>query len=97
MRWSSTPTVDEGQNVPECVVEAFVTRIVVSKDGFDWYLRFDGGPDKPLHCQLDGKRKQTTKIMVSGDISPTIDHSDTGRYQKRLKNDRKRQRCDKMQ
>ena len=70
---------DEGQDVPECVVEAFVTRIVVSRDGFDWYLRFDGGPDKPLHCQLDGKRKQTTKIMVSGDISPTMDHSDTGR------------------
>ena len=88
---------DEGQNVPECVVEAFVTRIVVSKDGFDWYLRFDGGPDKPLHCQLDGKRKQTTKIMVSGDISPTMDHSDTGCYQKRLKNDRKWQRCGKMQ
>ena len=73
--------LDEGQDVPECVVEAFVTRIVVSKNGFDWYLRFDGGPDKPLHCQLDGKRKQTTKIMVSGEISPTIDHSDTGCYQ----------------
>ena len=69
---------DEGQDVPESVIEAFVVKIVVSKDGFDWYLRFDGGPDKPLHCQLDGKRKQTTKIMVSGDISPTIDHSDTG-------------------
>lgn len=72
---------DEGQDVPECVVEAFVTRIVVSRDGFDWYLRFDGGPDKPLHCQLDGKRKQTTKIMVSGEISPTMDNSDTGCHQ----------------
>ena len=72
---------DEGQDVPECVVEAFVTRIVVSKDGFDWYLRFDGDPDKPLHCQLDGKRKQTTKIKVSGDISPAMDNSATGCHQ----------------
>ena len=88
---------DEGQDVPESVIEAFVVKIVVSKDGFDWYLRFDGDPDKPLHCQLQGKRKTNTKIMVAGDISPAIDNSPTGRYQKRLKNDRKWQRCDKMQ
>lgn len=72
---------DEGANVPDSVVEAFVTKIVVSKDSFDWYLRFDGEPDKPLHCQVEGKRKQTTKIMVSGEISPAMDNSDTGGYQ----------------
>ena len=41
--------IDEGQNVPESVIEAFVVKIVVSKDGYDWYLRFGGDPDKPLH------------------------------------------------
>jgi len=75
---------DEGENVPESVVEAFVSKILVSKDGFDWYLRFDGNPDKPLHCQLEGSRKQNTKIMVAGDISPAIDNSNTGRYQGNL-------------
>ena len=74
-------TIDEGQNVPESVIEAFVVKIVVSKEGFDWYLRFDGDPDKPLHCQLQGKRKTNTKIMVSGDLSPTVDNSPTGCYQ----------------
>ena len=73
--------LDEGQNVPESVIEAFVVKIVVSKEGFDWYLRFDGDPDKPLHCQLQGKRKTNTKIMVSGDISPSMDNSPTGCYQ----------------
>ena len=73
--------IDEGQYVPESVIEAFVVKIVVSKEGFDWYLRFDGDPDKPLHCQLQGKRKTNTKIMVSGDISPAIDNSPTGCYQ----------------
>ena len=58
-----------------------MVKIVVSKDGFDWYLYFDGDPDKPLHCQLDGKCKQTTKIMVSGGDLPTMDNSDTGCHQ----------------
>ena len=75
----------EGENVPESVIEAFVVKIVVSKDGFDWYLRFDGDPDKPLHCKLDGKRKTNTKIMVAGDISPAMDSSSTGCYQESQK------------
>ena len=72
---------DEGQDVPESVIEAFVVKIVVSKDGFDWYLRFDGDPDKPLHCQLQGKRKTNTKITVSTPCSPSMDSSPTGCYQ----------------
>ena len=70
---------DEGQDVPESVIEAFVVKIVVSQDSFDWYLRFDGDPDQPLRCSLKGKRKTTTKIMVSGGNSPTMDNSPTGR------------------
>ena len=70
--------IDEGQDVPESVIEAFVVKIVVHPDSFDWYLRFDGDPNKPLNCKLQGKRKQTTKIMVSGNNSPTMDDSPTG-------------------
>ena len=54
--------------MPESVIEAFVTKIVVSKDGFDWYLRFDGDPNDPLHCKIEEKRRTTTKIVVAGAI-----------------------------
>ena len=73
--------IDEGQDVPESVIEAFVVKIVVSQDSFDWYLRFDGDPDQPLRCSLKGKRKTTTKITVSTGCSPAMDSSATGCYQ----------------
>ena len=71
----------EGEDIPESVIEAFVVKIVVSKDGFDWYLRFDGDPDKPRHCRLEGKRKSTTKVVVTQDFSPALDSNTTGCYQ----------------
>ena len=67
--------------MPESVIEAFVAKIIVSKDGFDWYLLFDGDPDDPLHCKIEGKRKNTTKIVMVGANSPAIHRSATGRYQ----------------
>ena len=62
--------IDQGQDVPESVIEAFVVKIVVSKDGFDWYLRFDGDPDKPLHCQLQENGRQTRKSWFRGIFPP---------------------------
>lgn len=73
--------VAEGEDVPESVIEAFVVKIVASPEGFDWYLRFDGDPDKPMHCQIEGKRKQTAKVTVTGPLSPAMDDSPAGRYQ----------------
>ena len=77
---------DEGQNVPESVIEAFVTKIVVSQNGFDWYLRFDGDPDDPLHCKIEGKRKTITKIVVAGANSPAVHSRSTGRHQGLISN-----------
>lgn len=71
---------DESENIPESIIEAFVKKIVVSKDGFDWYLRFDGNPNDSLHCTTTGKRKTTTQIQVAGVNSPTMNSSGTGGY-----------------
>ena len=69
----------EGEDVPESVIEAYFSKIVVKKDGFDWYIRINGDPGKPLHCKLEGKRRSTTKIVVTRDFSPAFDSSTTGR------------------
>ena len=73
-------TAPDEKDVPPSVIEAFVERIVVSKDGFDWYLRFAGNATPPLHCTIDGKRRTNTTIQVSGGGSPPLIHSGTGRY-----------------
>ena len=71
----------EGVDVPESVIEAFFTKIVVAEDGFHWYIRVTGDPDKPLHCKVEGKRRSTTKIVVTQDFSPALDSSTTGCHQ----------------
>ena len=58
-------TSPDQEDVPPSVIEAFVEKIVVSKDGYDWYLRFSGDPNDPLHCTTEGKRKSNTKITIS--------------------------------
>lgn len=71
-------TNPDDNDIPPSVIEAFVEKIVASKDGFDWYLRFDKNPNSPLHCTTEGKRKSNTKIAVAGEISPAIHNPSTG-------------------
>ena len=68
----------DDKDIPESVIEAFVVKIVASKDGFDWYLRFNGNPDDPLHCAVGGKRKSTATISVAGECSPAVHKGRTG-------------------
>ena len=64
------------------IIKEEASKIVVKKDGFDWYIRINGDPDKPLHCKLEGKRRSTTKVVVTQDFSPALDSSTTGCYQR---------------
>lgn len=52
---------DAMDNIPEDVIRAFIFKVVVHENGFDWYLRFS--PDKPPKSLcIDGKRKTTAKV-----------------------------------
>ncbi len=56
------------QNVPPNVIEGFVVKIVVNPEGFDWYLRFNGDPEDPLKCIVEGKRQKSAQISTLGGI-----------------------------
>ena len=69
-------------DIPNSVVEAFVEKIVVSKDGYDWYLRFDGDPGDPLHLKTEGKRRKNTAIIDPNKQTACEPVRDTGCYQR---------------
>lgn len=75
-------TTPDEADVPPSVIEAFVEKIVVSKEGYDWYLRFSGDPNDPLHCTTKGKRRQTTTVTITQNRSPALHNRTTGRDQR---------------
>ncbi len=70
----------KGGYIPESIVEAFIRKIVVSKDSYDWYLRFaDGGKD-PIQCVVNGKRQSTASVSETDAVSPSLVDNNTGSY-----------------
>ncbi len=63
-------TFDEQGNIPESVIDAFVEKIIVRENSFQWYLRFS--PDNsPVSCTITGSKRK-------GQPSPSFAHCSTG-------------------
>ena len=50
-------------DIPESVVDAFVDRIIVSEDSYDWYLRLN--PELAYQCKVEGKRSGNAKVTAT--------------------------------
>lgn len=70
---------DLDEDISESVIEAFVIKIVASKDSFDWYLRFS--PDTPHKCRVEGSKRKPKLVNVN---SPSLVESGTGCYQEQV-------------
>ncbi len=44
----------EDKDIPDHIIQAFVEKIVVSKDGFDWYMRYS--PENAISCDVEGRK-----------------------------------------
>ncbi len=64
---------DSDNDISDEVIEAFVEKIVVSKNGFDWYLRLS--PDEPPKRYTVDGRKQNATVR---EINPTFANCATG-------------------
>ena len=50
-------------DVPDNIIDAFVKKVVVSKDGFDWYLRY--APENALYCNVEGRKGKANVSFAS--------------------------------
>lgn len=64
--------------IPESVIDAYVEKIVVFEDHFEWYLRF-GGND-PLKCHVNGKEDANPEVIF-GDSSSSLTELEKHRQQ----------------
>lgn len=55
-------TPNDDADLPEDVIKAFIVKVVVHEDGFDWYLRFSPDDELPHSLNIDGKRKNSAKV-----------------------------------
>ena len=51
------------EDIPESAVDAFVDRIIVSEDSYDWYLRLN--PELAYQCKVEGKRSGNAKVTAT--------------------------------
>ena len=57
---------DEDREIPDSVLEAFIEKIVIFEDHFEWYLRF-GSPDGPTKCGVNGKVNENPTVWGEGE------------------------------
>ncbi len=56
----------DGGDIPEDVIRAFVSKIIVHEDSFDWYFRFV--PEMPLETlKISGNRQNSANISSTCD------------------------------
>ena len=55
---------NDKDDIPEDVIRAFVKKIVVHPDSFDWYLRFSPDGNGPQKLGIEGKRRNNAKVSL---------------------------------
>ena len=67
-----TVTPNDTDDLPEEIIKAFITKIVVHENSYDWYLRFT--PDEPpKQIKIEGSKRATKQgITISSLCSPQL-------------------------
>ena len=71
---------DSDEDIPEAVIEAFVEKIVVNEDSFDWYLHFTGDDKTPKTCNVEGDKKAHKIELFGTSFAPALLEGCSGCY-----------------
>ena len=66
---------EDDYEIPDHIIDAFVERIVVHEDHFDWYLRC--GKEECIGCRMKGTRRTNAEIDF---FLPSLYYSPTGSH-----------------
>lgn len=59
--------LSDDENIPEDIIRAFVSKIIVHESSFDWYLRFV--PEMPpTALEISGNRQKSAKISPTCNV-----------------------------
>ncbi len=69
----------DSYNLPDPIIDAFVNKVVVHKDKFEWYLNVLDKSDINMLCSVKGdKKSQDIKVLAPNEVN-----ADTGRYKRK--------------
>lgn len=63
-------------DIPDSVIDAFVDKIIVFKDHFEWYLKTN--TEEPIKCMAGGTKAKPNISVI--EQTPPFDESDAGCY-----------------
>lgn len=63
---------DTDEDIPEAVIEAFVEKIVVNENSFDWYLHFSDDDNTPKTCNVEGDKKSHKIELFGASYAPAL-------------------------
>ncbi len=67
--------------LPDAVIDAFVDRVVVYKDRFEWHLKLHNKIQESVICSVEGRKDSASAKVVEFD--PPTDKSSTGCYKRK--------------
>ena len=57
-----------GKDINESVIDAFIKKIVVYPDHFEWFLRITDDDDKPLKTEISGTKRSGYSVSINGEF-----------------------------
>jgi hypothetical protein len=60
-----------GKDINESIVEAFIKKIVVYPDHYEWFLRITDDDNEPIKAEISGTKRSGYNVGINNDILTT--------------------------
>ena len=78
-----------GKDINESIIEAFIKKIVVYPDHYEWYLRITDDDNEPLKSEISGNKRSGYNVSLNNELQTTPcleQHRQLSRANSKIKN-----------